>query len=573
MTVTRARGWAILSLTTGGPAGCGPDKAVESASVSLSATDPSSGTDSGGVPTGGDSTTLLMEGENTVLLAINRDVDVLFVVDNSGSMAGAQRTLARDIAALVDRLEGVDANYRIAITTTDSGNPRCPTSTPEGGNLVLSSCLDRADMGEFVTADEDFSTACTDVCTLRDSDLTVKPTTTANDDQAAPRRWVERLEGELNIDGVADAAGALKCYLPQGVAGCGFEAPLESMYLALAKSQDSQSKANYGFLREAAQLAVVVVSDETDCSYSPANKEIFTTNKVFWNSPDDPAPTSAMCWRAGIACTGGSPFSECHAENYDLAGGPGASDTEAVLQPVSKYIDFLAGIQDAKQNLDGDQHIKVALITGVPVGYDSFASELEYADSPDPQVQAAFGVGPGCVLDDPELGPRLAVPPVREREVAEAFQVEQDARSLYSICQSDFTAPLDAIGASIADDVKPTCFPNCVADTDPDTELLEPACKIYEDDPLGGTHTEIALCDAGADGWAVPAGQTVCWAARLDGAAKLTPSKLDDMSQACIDGGFNLEILLIRSAPAAPLAEISGACQLSPNKQQDCPNL
>ncbi|HFE44206.1 MAG TPA: VWA domain-containing protein, partial [Nannocystis exedens] len=59
-----------------------------------------------------------IEGDGTVLIEGNREVDVLFVIDNSGSMAEEQALLAANFKAFVDELDAVDANYRIGIITT-----------------------------------------------------------------------------------------------------------------------------------------------------------------------------------------------------------------------------------------------------------------------------------------------------------------------------------------------------------------------------------------------------------------------------------------------------------------------
>ena len=68
------------------------------------------------------------EAQKNVAIAINKDVDILFVIDNSGSMAEEQALLSKNFASFIGVLEqeDVNANYRIGITTTDSGNPRCP---------------------------------------------------------------------------------------------------------------------------------------------------------------------------------------------------------------------------------------------------------------------------------------------------------------------------------------------------------------------------------------------------------------------------------------------------------------
>ena len=69
-------------------------------------------------------------------------VDILFVIDNSGSMAAHQQRLSTAIPALVAPLEAAGLDLRIAVTTTDAGNPRCPTATytPENGAFQARSC-------------------------------------------------------------------------------------------------------------------------------------------------------------------------------------------------------------------------------------------------------------------------------------------------------------------------------------------------------------------------------------------------------------------------------------------------
>ena len=92
--------------------------------------------------------------ERTIDLVVNKDVDILFVIDNSGSMGEEQGKLAGNFSSFISVLEdpAVKANYRIGITTTDNGNPWCGASTtPEAGKLVFESCQDR--IGEFTSLD------------------------------------------------------------------------------------------------------------------------------------------------------------------------------------------------------------------------------------------------------------------------------------------------------------------------------------------------------------------------------------------------------------------------------------
>ena len=514
----------------------------------------------------------------TVNVQINKDVDILFVIDNSGSMAEEQALLSKNFGSFINVLEApdVDANYRIGITTTDSGNPRCPKATysPEGGKLVLSSCVDRIGQGEFSFNMNDFSYACSDYCDLTDAQLAIKPTATQfSNGDTAPRKWIERIEGQTNLPDDVTTVQAFQCFGPQGVAGCGFESHLESMYLALAQASSKDSTTNYGFLRDQAILSVVIISDETDCSYTGLGAEIFTTNKVFWNDPSDPAPTSALCWRAGVKCDGSSPtWDKCYASNHGLDGAADVADTAAVLQPLSKYTNFVQGLEDQKREIQADQEVLVALIAGVPVGYDKNTADIIYEDTDDVDFQTDFGIGPGCVLagmnGDPDS---RAVPPVREREFAEAFQVG-DERNLFSICQNDYSGALQAIADKIRTQIKPACMPNCVRDIDPSTDILDPSCELTETNSFTGTSRAIVPCEEVNGAWQAPAGETVCFAELIDKGGE-TPNPLDDMAMECVSEGFNLEFKLVRASAAPAGTTIQATCELSPNKAKDCPNL
>src|SRR6185503_2996542 len=133
----------------------------------------------------------------------------------------------------------VEANYRIGVTTTDNGNPYCGSTGPEGGKLQMTSCRTR--QGEFIftgtpTADVT-DIACLDHCTIDDMDI--QPTATELDPDLRPRPWLENIDGKTNLPD-ADGNGtpdyttieAFQCFGPQGIAGCGFESHLESMYLS-----------------------------------------------------------------------------------------------------------------------------------------------------------------------------------------------------------------------------------------------------------------------------------------------------------------------------------------------------
>jgi hypothetical protein len=375
-------------------------------------------------------------------------IDILFVFDNSGSMGEEQAALTASIDDLVTALEQIEGiSYRIGVTTTDNGNPWCGTTTPEAGKLQLSSCRGRT--GEFVFNGnppiDATAEACTDICTL--DDIPVLPTTTHFDTDALPRPWIEGGAGGTNLDGVA-IGDALRCALPQGVAGCGFEQPLASLKKAVQRSGDPLDP-QFGFLRPDAHLAIILVTDETDGSYAQEFQSIFLPesmggNLVFWSDHDAAAPTSAVQWNAGVQCTGGpGVYDECHATNRGIDGAYDVPDADAVLVPIDVYRDFFAQLLAEKRAL-ADASVFLFGVVGVPPGYP--ANPLQFADAVDPDEQRDFGIGAGCTSD---FG--TARPPVRERELIESFRYQGMASNVYSICQP----PLSDIYSLIVGQVSP----------------------------------------------------------------------------------------------------------------------
>ncbi|MCX4247818.1 vWA domain-containing protein [Paraliomyxa miuraensis] len=492
-------------------------------------------------------------------LAINKDVDILFVIDNSGSMGEEQATLAANFASFINVLEDpeVEANYRIGVTTTDNGNPWCGGTGPEAGALQLSSCRSRPQEFLFQGATELDKTqeACLDVCPEEWADIETIPTSIGADDAPRSRNWIENIEGATNLPEGLSTVQAFQCIGPQGISGCGFESPLESMYKAIKRSETDDDP-DYGFIRDGAILSVVHVTDEADCSYNTAQESIFLPegNRLFWSDQDAASPTSAVCWNAGVACDG----DDCRPVDLDVDGNEvdeEDADELAVLRPVDRYVDILQRLEDEKKSINSEQEVLVALIGGV-----NGDGSVTYQDSiSDAQFQADFGIGPGC---QSEAG--RAVPPVRLRELADAFAVGDDP-NMFSICNSDYSDALGAIAKAIAQQVQPSCVPGCVADTDPTADGLDPQCVLVQEVPRGnGSFEETEVIECEADG-SIPDGEDVCYVALME----------DERSEECVAHGFNLEFRLERreGVYVAPGTGITASCQLSQNKAIECPDL
>lgn len=509
-----------------------------------------------------------MEG---IQIEVNKDVDILFVIDNSGSMGEEQANLSENFGRFVGVLEADDvkANYRLGITTTDDGNYWCQgagVSNAESGQFVLSSCLGR--LGDFYFSGDDTNAegACTDFCSLEDADLEIQPTTTDLDPNPAARPWLENIEGATNLPEGVSTTEALQCFGPQGINGCGFESHLESMFKALTLTE-RQNQDEYGFLRDSAILSIVFVTDEADCSFNRDNQSVVfgeegVGNQVFWSLPDvQQSPTSAVCWNAGVSCDFGLDMDQCSSVNLDTDGNVTENEDNMALYPLSKYTTLVQQLENDKKTINPSQEVIVSAIAGVPLNYPDIGV-LNYAEGPDAtnpdSFQAKFGIGQGCSSEVAE-----AVPPVRLREFAEEFLVSEDDNNLFSVCDTSYEDALLSIANSIRDQLKPACMPACVADTDAVEDGLQPLCTLTQtsNDGSGTMEDNIPACD----GDALPDGADVCFIS-LTGDAK---------DPVCIEEGWNLEFRIVRreGVPAPGGAQVSATCQLSQNRAVDCPDL
>lgn len=467
--------------------------------------------------------------------ALQRAVDILFVIDNSGSMGDEQGLLARNFPAFVDVLEAqpFGASYRIGITTTDAF-----------GVLRVTSCRERID--EFIYSDQSdpfnpiYIDEQYDGClTSCDYDvITTIPTTTPSDALEVPRPWIEKEGDQTNLADGLDIVEALGCAGPQGLQGSGFEAPLEAMRSVL----DQDSAEASGFLRDEALLAVVFVTDETDCSMPYEHQSIITSDqgKPLWSDPDED-PTSAVCWNAGTECEGGpGVYENCWAvdKNFDAEL---TTPEGAVLFPVSDYVDTLRDVAQGKAARGGTGQVLVAVIGGVPLDYPE-TGEMLFQDSDDPAFNLEYGIGPGCGRGTELVYAPPGIPPVRLREFAEQFTTE--GRNLYSICSPDYTPALEQMVDALETLSVRTCVPGCVADADPDEDGLQASCRVIETD--GNGEENVARCIGLGDEWTFPStSPELCYRSLTDkiGATSRT---YDDMSTQCVTQGGNLEIVIER---------------------------
>ncbi len=192
-------------------------------------------------------------------------VDVLFVVDDSGSMADAQDELGQNFPQFFTTSNVAAADYHIAVTTTLT---------------VGSSCVDLT--GNTTCSDDDMSGHWTS----RSGDRFLTPASTNpeqqfNDNVQVPENTNPRRDTSDNAEGALRAA---------------------FNFLSAPKINDPAI--NGGFLREEAKLHVIMVSDEADQSRGPTDLYIdfFKNLKGFRN--ESLVAVSAIAKRNGEECPG-----------------------------------------------------------------------------------------------------------------------------------------------------------------------------------------------------------------------------------------------------------------------------
>lgn len=202
------------------------------------------------------------------------NLDVLFMIDNSSSMTVMQQKLAAQIPGFLAALQSLPTglpNIHLAVVSSDMGAPGDATSSI--------GCTSTGDDGQFRIG----TTSGVPVDQHPGLDGGAPGGAPGGNDAGAPGCSGASLDDGAtfisNVDGVANYTGnlstLLSCMTALGDNGCGFEHQLASIARALGADGSAAPASNAGFLRPDAQLAIIVLSNEDDCS-APANTELYS---------------------------------------------------------------------------------------------------------------------------------------------------------------------------------------------------------------------------------------------------------------------------------------------------------
>jgi hypothetical protein len=197
--------------------------------------------------------------QTTQVLPSSVATDILFVVDDSGSMSEEQANLAANLDAFVDTLVAspVQNDFRIGVTNSSveefgatATTGRSYTAGPSAGVPFPA--------GALVAIKTNASGAIPGA-------LIYDPVAFAQTGGWGGNRILDKGSPTLAAD--------FKANVRVGLDGSGKEQPFRAARLALS---DRLLDANKGFLRDGARLAVVFLTDEDDCSDS--SDPLATTN-------------------------------------------------------------------------------------------------------------------------------------------------------------------------------------------------------------------------------------------------------------------------------------------------------
>ena len=334
-------------------------------------------------------------------------VDLLLAVDSSNSMTEEQASLAAELPALVRSLsmppdrDGDGVSDWLPVTDLHVGVVNVDLGT--GGHLVPTcTSSDFGDDGVLRTVGMTEIAGC----------MATYPTF---------------LEFDPTVDSPDAFAREVGCVAQVGTGGCGFEQQLESVLKALSPAAATRytgpgyapptffrgtsghgDGANAGFVRDDSLLAIVIVSDEEDCS--AADPELFNPESPRYGATD-----------LNLRCS---------------------QHAAEALHPVERYVDGFASLRADRPDL-----LALGLIVGVPV--DLTLDEPTDADFAavlaDPRMQEQLDPSmpsrllPSCNV----VGRGLAFPP--RRLVSVARELTGHRTTVQSICQEDFSPASAAI--------------------------------------------------------------------------------------------------------------------------------
>ena len=385
-------------------------------------------------------------------------VDLLFMVDNSNSMAQEQALLRAEIPRMITVLSSGDrdGDSMPDFTAVRSMHVGVITSDLGAGNVPAGEVVPSCDPG------------------LGDDGIMRNVSRGMGGCMATyPQRVFTFTRG---TDDPATFAAEIGCVADLGTGGCGFEQQLEATLKALSPASPQPFVASFyvpqsffgatlghgdgmnnGFLRPDSALAIVLLTDEEDCSVP--NYNIFYPGDLTYAGN----PLNLRCSRFG-----------------------GTS----ALYSVDRYI---TGFLQLREN---PNLLIYAPIVGIPedlatsgATYEAMLADSRLMEVEDTAMTPAQRLLPSC-----DTANGTAFPPRRIIEVARGLRDRSASTTVQSICAATFTPAINVIIEKIADALSGACLPRALNQRADGTV----GCDVFELLPApGGTATVTDCATAG----------------------------------------------------------------------------
>jgi len=382
---------------------------------------------------------------------INRNVDLLFLIDDSPSMADKQNNLAANFPQFINVLNTIQGglpDVHIGVATSDVGTKGTQDASPGAaiGQIGNGGCSGTGKSGNLQT-----SGAAVTGTFLSDIKLA---------DGSRQKNYTGNLQ-----DVFAQMAKV-------GAGGCGFEQHLEGMKRAL-----NNNPANAGFLRPDAYLAVIFIADEDDCSMSHSTL-------LAPENPTQGALQSFRCTRFGVTCDQGGATSDamnqvgtktqCH-----------PNDNSAYLEKVATYVDFLKKLKTDPSKV---------IVAGIMGTTEPFQTELRTPPGGGTAIQA---LAHSCTYTGGMGDVQVADPPVRIKYFLDQFP---NRSTFTTICQQNLADGLVLIAQLLKTVIGDPCIEGTLADADPNTAGDQYSCSVSYVSMYGKpgqTENVLPECNAG----------------------------------------------------------------------------
>jgi hypothetical protein len=428
-------------------------------------------------------------------------LDMLVLVDDSGSMHEEQSALTVRFPELLDDLMNPPLD-------PETGMPVHPPL--EDLNLGVIS-TDMGTMGHRVAACLDHPAIGDDGCLLN------TPSTAVSGCGRSYPLFLSRNPGNADGYGVEQMSLDFTCLATIGTQGCGFEQPFKALEKAISDNTEP-GRCNEGFLRPDSMVALIVVSDEEDCSVEPTHPEMFDQDR------GDLGHLNLRCF--------------LHPE---------------FVIPVEHYLRSFQRLLPGRLG-----PVFFSAIVGVPMDAPQCIGRGDALDEcldlpamqeqidPDLPTQLV----PSC---DTRMG--QAYPPRRFVQLAIDWMKGGGLSRVDSICKSDFLEAIQGISDNLVDSIADDIV--CTRDLPFDEATCMTSCYMFE---LLNDGRRCAADPSCPQAW--------CPAATLETLDRLEPCRNPDTRELCTplerdlgtDGpaGFERRRCLLRQAKRNPFAERCG---------------